>query len=508
MNLIYIVDFGSQTTHLIGRRLRDMGIEILIIEPETAIEKIKKNKPKGIILSGGPASVYEKGAPTIDKSIFESNIPVLGICYGWQIIAHLLKGTVVRSKKREYGPMNLEIELSEPLFHNVDSYSVVWMSHGDSVIKLPSGFGLSGRTENVVYAAVVNIDRKIYGIQFHPEVEHTKFGNQILKNFVERICMLQTKKHTLFISKIIRNIEEEVKNHKVVGAVSGGVDSTVAAVLITKAVGHNLYPVYIESGLMRLGTKERVIKLFQERLKIKPVIVEAKNLFLESLKGVTDPEQKRKIIGSLYIKLFEKEARKIKGVKYLAQGTIYSDVIESKGTRNAAKIKSHHNVGGLPEQMNLHLLEPLRNFYKDEVRMIGKKLGLSDDIVNEQVFPGPGYAIRIIGEVTKKRLEQIYIADNIVIEELKRAGLYDKVYMSFPVMTNTKSTAVKGDGRAFMEVVALRIIESKDIMTTVWSRLPYHLLQKLSSRIINEVPDISRVVFDITTKPPATMEWE
>jgi GMP synthase (glutamine-hydrolysing) len=504
---ICIVDFGSQTTHLIGRRLRDMGIRVDIVDPEKAMGLIRKGKPKGIILSGGPASVYEKGAPTVNKKIYSLNIPILGICYGWQLTAYLLNGKVLKGY-REYGPTNLEIESSEPLFHGVDSYSVVWMSHGDSVMELPAGFVQLARTDNIRYAAAANNDRKIYGIQFHPEVEHTKFGLEVLKNFVERICNLKVKKKNINTYSLIRKIRKEVGCSKVVCAVSGGVDSTVAATLIAKAIGSDLYPVYVESGLMRPGTKERVIRLFEKQLKVRPIIVEAKKIFLKALKGKTDPEEKRKVIGGLYVKLFEKEAKKLKGVKYLAQGTIYSDVIESKGSKNASKIKSHHNVGGLPKNMDLKLLEPLRYFYKDEVRKIGRQLKLLDGIINEQVFPGPGYAIRIIGEVTKERLQQIYKADSIVIEELKKAGVYNNVYMSFPIMTGAKSTAVKGDGRVFMEVIALRIIESKDVMTTVWSRLPYDLMQKLSSRIVNEVPFVSRVVYDITTKPPATMEWE
>ncbi len=505
--MIIIIDFGSQTTHLIGRRLKDHGVTAKIIEPENALKIISEIKPKGIILSGGPASVYEKNSPTIDKKIFSLGIPILGICYGWQLTAHLLGGKVIPGHK-EYGPVNLKINIQEPLFHNIESYTKVWMSHGDSVVKDPSGFISIATTEKIKSAAVANFKRKIFGIQFHPEVEHTQFGIEILSNFIFKICHLRAKKNSISIPKLIEDIRQQVKNDQVICAVSGGVDSTVAATLIAKAIGKNLHPIYVESGLMRIGTKKEVINLFKKHLKITPIIIEAQKLFLNKLKGIIDAEEKRKIIGNLYIELFEKEAKKIKNAKFLAQGTIYSDVIESKGSKHASKIKSHHNVGGLPEIMKLKLLEPLRFFYKDEVRAIGKVIGLPNESVNKQPFPGPGQAIRIIGEVTPKRLTQLQIADQIILEEIKKANYYHKVFLSFPVMTGTKSTAVKGDGRALMEVIALRIIESKDIMTTDWAKLPYDLLQKISTRLVNEVPEISRVVYDITTKPPATMEWE
>lgn len=505
--MIILVDFGSQTTHLIGRRLRDHGVEVKIIDPEVVLSEIEKEKPKGIILSGGPASVYEKGAPTVDSKIFELGIPILGICYGWQLTAQLLGGKVVSTHK-EYGPANLTIINEDSLLFGIENNSIVWVSHGDSVVTIPKGFIYLGETESVKAAAVADLDRKIFGLQFHPEVDHTVFGNEILINFTQNICGLKISKQEINVLEIIDNIKQKVGDNKVICAVSGGVDSTVAAALIGKAIGKNLYPIYIESGLMRIGTKKKVLQIFQKHLGIKPIIVEAKKEFLSSLKGITDPEKKRKTIGRLYIKLFEREAKKLKGIKFLAQGTIYSDVVESKGTKKADRIKSHHNVGGLPDEMNLDLLEPLRDFYKDEVRLLGEKLGLPKEVVYKQVFPGPGQAIRIIGEVTKERLERQQQADAIVLEEIKRANLYDKVYMSFAILTNTKSTAVKGDARAHLEVVAVRIVESSDVMTTNWARVPYDLLQRISSRIVNEVPGVSRVVYDITTKPPATMEWE
>ncbi len=505
--MIAIIDFGSQTTHLIGRRLRDHGVDIKIIDPESTLVEIKKTIPQGIILSGGPASVYEKGAPTIDKKIFSLGIPILGICYGWQLTAHLLGGKVVSGHK-EYGPAELRINNEGMLLKNVESYSTVWVSHGDTVTKIPAGFICLAETKTVKAAAVADLKRKIFGVQFHPEVDHTVFGQQILKNFAQDICGIKLKAQTIDVNSIIADIKKKAGKAQVICAVSGGVDSTVAAVLIGKAIGKNLHPVYIESGLMRLGTKEEVISIFTKHLGVKPLIVEAKKEFLSALAGVVDPEAKRKAIGRLYIELFEKEASKLGNIRFLAQGTIYSDVIESQGTKKADKIKSHHNVGGLPDKMSLELLEPLRNFYKDEVRLIGEKLGLPKEIVYKQVFPGPGQAIRIIGRITEERLDRQQAADAIVVEEIKKAGLYDKVYMSFAILTDTKSTAVKGDARAHFEVVAVRIIESTDVMTTNWAKIPYDILQLISSRIVNEVPSVSRVVYDITTKPPATMEWE
>ncbi len=507
--MILIIDFGSQTAHLIGRRLRSLGVVIEYADPEDALNIIKTKQPKGIILSGGPASVYDKGAPTINKKIFDLGIPILAICYGMQLTGFLLKGNVVAGKVKEFGPAILRVERQSPLFSGLSGKPFqVWMSHGDKVEGVPPGFEVIASTNDVAIAAMHHKKKRISCVQFHPEVEHTRFGVLLLRNFVTTICGLTVKRERINIPKLIETVKKNIGEANALCAVSGGVDSTVAAAIVAKAVGKQLVPVYIESGLMRSGTKESVVSLFRHHFHIEPVVVDAKEQFLTRLRGISDPEQKRKAIGALYIELFQLQAKKYKGVDVLVQGTIYSDVIESRGSRHAEKIKSHHNVGGLPQELGFRLVEPLRAFYKDEVRNIGKLLGLPPKAVNKQVFPGPGYAIRIVGEVTSERLDREKQADDIVMTEMEKAGWLSKVYMCFPIMTGTVSTAVKGDGRFYGEVVALRVIHSRDVMTTTWAHLPYGLLQKISSRIVNEVPNVSRVVYDITTKPPATMEWE
>ncbi len=509
--MILIIDFGSQTTHLIARRIKDLGVAVQIIEP-SKFRPSMVPEPQGIILSGGPSSVYEKGAPTIDPVIFSLGIPVLGICYGFQLMAHLNGGEVVMGR-REYGPVKLELTPRGKEAHiakNLLEKFTVWMSHGDEIIKMPTGMKILGKTSNMKFAIAGDIKKKQYGLQFHPEVEHTDFGLELLRNFLS-ICELEIGSTAISSQSLVEEIKEKVGEGYVIGAVSGGVDSTVAAVLTAKAIGERFYPIFVDNGLMRHDAREHVERIF-EHLGIKPIIVEAKKEMLVLLSGVSDSEEKRKIIGRHYIKVFEDELDRLekKGIKpeFLMQGTIYSDVIESKGTKHAAKIKSHHNVGGLPKHMKMKLLEPLREFYKDEVRAIGLKVGLPKEFVHAQTFPGPGYAVRIRGMVNAKRLSMVEIADRIVVEELKKAKLFDKVYMSFAVLTGAMSTAVKGDGRSFSEVVALRIVESNDVMTSTWARVPYDVLQFISSRIVNEVPDVSRVVYDISTKPPATMEWE
>lgn len=509
---IVVVDFGSQTAHLIFRRIRDLGVEAEIVEPEGALERVKNNSVAGIILSGGPSSVYEQGSPSIDKDIFHLGIPILGICYGWQLTAHLLEGRVVPGH-REYGPTTVRLGKTSPLFKNIRAKELhVWMSHGDEVTQLPVGFDYHVSTPKVKAAGVGDFERKIFGVQFHPEVEHTQEGKRILRNFVELVCGCLVKERKISVDRVIGEVRELVKGKpsslRAIAAVSGGVDSSVAGAIVARAIGTRFIPVFCDNGLMRAGTREEVEYIFGKLLKVKPIIIECKKEFMRALKGVTNPEEKRIIIGNLYIKKFEEAAKKIGKIGYLVQGTIYSDVIESKGSRHASKIKSHHNVGGLPADMKLDLLEPLREFYKDEVRELGRQLGLPASVLSKQPFPGPGQAIRIVGEVTETRLEKQQKADQIVLEVLKKSGWYERVFQSFPIMTGAMSTAVKGDGRMYGEVVGLRVYDSSDIMTAGWTHLPYDVLQTISSRIVNEVPDVSRVVYDITTKPPATMEWE
>lgn len=505
--MILIIDFGSQTAHLIGRRLRSLGVTVEYIYPEDALVAIKAKKPNGIILSGGPASVYDKDAPTISKKVFDLKIPILGICYGWQLMAKLLGGTVKNTQK-EYGPQKLVIQKPISIFSLDKKSSVAIMSHGDTVVKLPRGFKATAKTPSVAFAGVINNDKNLYGVQFHPEASHTEQGLELLRRFAQSVCGETLAPLSLDPQKIIADIKHKVGVHQVICAVSGGVDSTVTAFLIGKAIGKHLIPVYVDSGLMRPETDTRVKYIFTKLITANLAIVNAKKRFMNALKGITDPEIKRKTIGKLYIDIFQEQAVKHKDAAFLGQGTIYSDVIESKGSKLASQIKSHHNVGGLPKDMKLQLIEPLRTYYKDEVREIGRIAGLPEDIVNQQPFPGPGYAVRIRGEVTAERLKCVKIADRVVVEEMKKAKLYDTVFQCFAVLTGAYSTAVKGDARVFGEVVAIRAYESKDIMTSRWAHIPYEVLGAMSSRIVNEVPNVSRVVYDITTKPPATMEWE
>ncbi len=504
--MIYIVDFGGQTAHLIGRRLRQLGVQVEYLHPKDALAAVQAKKPAGIIFSGGPDFVTREGAPTVDKKIYELGVPILGICYGWQLMAHQL-GAKIDGGSKEFGPEKL-LMVRPNLFGVPQKSCQVFMSHGDSVTTLPTGFELVASTERVKHAAAEDKQRKFIGVQFHPEVDHTEYGLEMLQYFVVQICGEKLQPFVLDPEPIIAETRAKVGKHKVICAVSGGVDSTVAAGLIGKAVGKQLVPVYVDSGLMLPHNLENVKQIFSKLVPAELVIVEAKQRFMTALTGVTDPEQKRKIIGKLYVDIFQEQAARHKDANFLGQGTIYSDVIESKGSQYASKIKSHHNVGGLPQDMKLQLLEPLRSFYKDEVRELGRLIGLPEETVMQQPVPGPGYAVRIRGEVTEKRLQQVIVADEIVIEEMKKAGLYDKVFQCFAVMSGAYSTAVKGDERAFAEVVAVRAYESKDIMTSQWARLPYEVLATISRRIVNEVPDVSRVVYDITTKPPATMEWE
>lgn len=514
MTEILILDFGSQTTHLIKRRLSDLGITAKIIPGESKISDIKAENPKGIILSGGPSSVYGDDAllPTVE--IYGLKVPILGICYGLQIIAHQLGGKVEKGKKGEYGLAKLEVKNKKSeLYYKITSLLNVWMSHFDEVTNMPQGFIHTGSSETIKYCSIENPKSKIYCVQFHPEVIHTEFGNQILKNFIERICGLKTKQlnsKTIFQKIIEDKVREVIKiigDKKAICAMSGGVDSTTAAVLAFRALGKNLTCVYVDTGLMRTGETEEVKRVFS-KFNIPLIIVNAEKIFLCKLKGVLDPELKRKVVGETFIRVFEDTVHKIKNVDYLIQGTIYPDVIESKGTAHSHKIKTHHNVGGLPETLNFKIVEPLRDLYKDQVREMAKELGVPASIVFRQVFPGPGLSVRIIGEVTKEKLNLLRKADYIVSDEIRKNNLNDKLWMSFAILCGIKTTGVVGDERIYGETIAIRAITSKDTMTADWARLPYKLLAKISSRITSEVRGVCRVVYDITTKPPGTMEWE
>ncbi len=507
--MIIIIDFGSQTTHLIGRRIKELGVVNKIVEPENALEVIKNETPEGIILSGGPASVYEKNSPKVNKEIFELGIPVLGICYGEQLMSQLLGGEVKPGSVKEYGPANLKVLSDLELLKNTSGEFSVWMSHGDEVKSPPEGFKITATTPTIPAAAIENKEKKLYAIQFHPEVVHTQFGEQILENFL-KLCGLNPSKREIdeeFVNNLIEDIKDSVGNEKTICALSGGVDSSVAALLVHKAIGKNLTSIYIDSGLMREGETEKLREIFGEHYEMNVDIVDAKKEFLDALKGVTDPEEKRLAIGKTFIEIFDKEAKKL-NAKFLVQGTIYPDVIESKGTKHSEKIKSHHNVGGLPEDMNLLLIEPLRQFYKDEVRKIGSLLKLPDSITQRQPFPGPGLAVRIIGEVIERKLEILRRADKIVTDEIEKAGLSENLWQYFAVFTGIWTTGVRGDAKVYGETIAIRAIDATDAMSANWAKIPYEVLEKISVRIVNEIKEVNRVVYDITNKPPSTMEWE
>jgi len=508
---ILIIDFGSQYNQLIARRVRENNVFCRLVSPDISLQAIEKLNPKGIILSGGPASVYQKNAPRCDTRIFVLGIPVLGICYGMQFMAHMLNGNVTRAKKREYGRAELSIDDNKDLFKGLPRHIVSWMSHGDHISKLPKGFMGLAYTKNTKAASFADRKRKFYGVQFHPEVAHTQYGKKILENFLFDICGCSgnwTMKS--YIKESIQNIKNTVGNEKVVLGLSGGVDSSVAAVLLNKAIGKRLRCIFVDNGLLRKGEREKVKEVFGRHFKMNLKCVDAAGQFLRNLKGETDPEKKRKIIGKTFIKVFEKEAKAIGGVKFLAQGTLYPDVIESRSAFGgpSATIKTHHNVGGLPKKMNLKLVEPLKELFKDEVRQLGKELGMLDELVWRQPFPGPGLAVRIIGDVTRERLDILKEVDYIVIDEIKKAGFYRKLWQAFAVFLSVKSVGIMGDERTYENVAAIRAVTSQDAMTADWAKLPYELLGKISNRIINEVKGINRVVYDISSKPPSTIEWE